>query len=75
MGLREETPENKANKAIVMGRKVWIKNSSIPLVSKKKQKHHRNYKQILILLLFSWQQSKTLSPIVIGCQYSDSNRP
>ena len=39
MGLREDTPKNKANKLALMGRKVEIKNSSIPLVTKKKQIH------------------------------------
>ena len=65
MGLREEAPENKANKAIVMGRKVGIKNSSIPLVSKKKQKHHRNYKQILILSLDAIRERKLRSALTI----------
>jgi hypothetical protein len=64
MGLREEAPENKANKATVMGRKVWIKNSSIPL-SKKKQKHHRNYKQILILSLDAIRERKLRSALTI----------
>jgi putative ABC transport system permease protein len=31
MGLREDAPENKANKPALMGRKVGIKNSSIAL--------------------------------------------
>ena len=65
MGLREDAPENKANKPAVMGRKVGIKNSSIPLVSKKKQKHHRNYKQILILSLDAIRERKLRSTLTI----------
>jgi putative ABC transport system permease protein len=65
MGLREDAPENKANKPAVMGRKVGIKNSSMPLVSKKKQKHHRNYKQILILSLDAIRERKLRSALTI----------
>ncbi|MGC2571666.1 MAG: hypothetical protein WA364_09165, partial [Candidatus Nitrosopolaris sp.] len=65
MGLREDAPENKANKPAVMGRKVGIKNSSMPLVSKKKQKHHRNYKQILILSLDAIRERKLRSTLTI----------
>jgi putative ABC transport system permease protein len=65
MGLREDAPENKANKPAVMGQKVRIKSSSIPLVSKKKQKHHRNYKQILILSLDAIRERKLRSALTI----------
>ena len=65
MGLREDAPENKANKPAVMGRKVGIKNSSIPLVPKKKQKHHKNYKQILILSLDAIRERKLRSTLTI----------
>ena len=64
MGLREEAPENKANKAPVMGRKIGIKNSSI-FLSKKKQKHHRNYKQILLLSLDAIRERKLRSTLTI----------
>jgi putative ABC transport system permease protein len=65
MGLREDAPENKANKPSVMRRKVGIKNSSMPLVSKQKQKHHRNYKQILILSLDAIRERKLRSALTI----------
>jgi putative ABC transport system permease protein len=65
MGLREDASENKANKPAVMGRKVGIKNSSIPLVSKQKQKHHKNYKQILILSLDAIRERKLRSALTI----------
>src|SRR5215469_13503696 len=61
MGLRENAPENKANKPALMGRK----NSSIPLVTKKKQKHHKNYKQILILSLDAIRERKLRSTLTI----------
>ena len=65
MGLREDEPENKINKPAVMERKVGIKNASIPIVSKKKQKHHRNYKQILILSLDAIRERKLRSVLTI----------
>jgi putative ABC transport system permease protein len=65
MGLREDAPENKANKPAVMGRKLDIKNSSIPLIPKKKQKHHRNYKQILMLSLDAIRERKLRSTLTI----------
>ena len=65
MGLREEAPENNVNKSAVIGEKVRIKSSSIPLVSKKKQKHHKNYKQILILSLDAIRERKLRSALTI----------
>jgi putative ABC transport system permease protein len=65
MGLREDAPENNVNKPAVMGRKIGIKNSSIPLIPKKKQKHHRNYKQILILSLDAIRERKLRSILTI----------
>jgi len=64
MGLREIAPENKSKPAL-MGRKVGIKNSSIPLVTKKKQKHHKNHKQILILSLDAIRERKLRSTLTI----------
>jgi len=64
MGLREEAPENNVNKPAVIGQKIRIKSSSIPLVSKK-QKHHRNYKQILILSLDAIRERKLRSVLTI----------
>ena len=64
MRHREVAPENNANKPAVMGQKVGI-NSSIPLVSKKKQKHHKNYKQILILSLDALRERKLRSALTI----------
>lgn len=49
----------------MMGQKVRIKSSSIPLVSKKKQKHHKNYKQILILSLDAIRERKLRSVLTI----------
>jgi putative ABC transport system permease protein len=65
MGLREDEPENKMDKPAVMVRKVGIKNSSIPLVPKKKQKLHKNYKQILILSLDAIRERKLRSVLTI----------
>ncbi|HYV52239.1 MAG TPA: ABC transporter permease, partial [Candidatus Eisenbacteria bacterium] len=64
MGLRENAPENKSKPA-VMGQKVGIKNSSIALATKKKQKHHKNYKQILILSLDAIRERKLRSTLTI----------
>jgi putative ABC transport system permease protein len=63
MGLREDAPENKANKPAVMGRKVGI--SSMPLIPKNKQKHHKNHKQILILSLDAIRERKLRSTLTI----------
>jgi putative ABC transport system permease protein len=65
MGLREDEPENNVNKPAVIGQKVRIKNSSIPLVPNKRQKHHRNYKQILILSLDAIRERKLRSVLTI----------
>jgi putative ABC transport system permease protein len=65
MGLREEAPENNGNKPAVIEQEVRIKSSSIPLVSKKKQKHHRNFKQILILSLDAIRERKLRSTLTI----------
>src|SRR5215469_5676169 len=64
MGLREEALENIVNKPAVIGQKIRIKSSSIPLVSKK-QKHHRNYKQILLLSLDAIRERKLRSVLTI----------
>ena len=61
----EDAPENKANKLAVIGRKVGIKSSSISLVPKKKQKLHKNYKQILILSLDAIRERKLRSVLTI----------
>ena len=65
MGLREDARENNANKPAVMVRKVGIKNTPIPLVSKRKQKLHKNYKQILILSLDAIRERKLRSVLTI----------
>ena len=65
MGLREESPENNVNRPAVIEQKVRIKSSSIPLALKKKQKHHRNYKQILILSLDAIRERKLRSVLTI----------
>src|SRR5215472_5100764 len=65
MGLREEATENNVNKPAVIEQKVGIKSSSIPLVSKKKQKNHKNYKQILILSLDAIRERKLRSVLTI----------
>ena len=49
----------------MMGQKVRIKSSSIPLVPEKKQKHHKNYKQILILSLDAIRERKLRSTLTI----------
>jgi putative ABC transport system permease protein len=64
MGLREDAHENNVNKPAVIGQKVRIKSSSIPLIPKK-QKHHKNYKQILILSLDAIRERKLRSTLTI----------
>jgi putative ABC transport system permease protein len=49
----------------VMGQKVRIKSSSIPPVSKKKQKRHKNYKQILMLSVDALRERKLKSALTI----------
>ncbi|MFZ0224129.1 MAG: hypothetical protein WAM42_20805, partial [Candidatus Nitrosopolaris sp.] len=72
MGLRENAPENNANKPIVMGEKVGIKKSSLSVAVNKKQKHHKNLKQIIILSFDAIKERKlrstlTVLMVVAGC--------
>jgi putative ABC transport system permease protein len=72
MGLRENAPENNANKPIVMGERVGIKKSSLSVAVNKKQKHHKNLKQIIILSFDAIKERKlrstlTVLMVVAGC--------
>ena len=65
MGLREDTPENNANKPIVMDEKVGIEKSYLSVALNKKQKHHKNYKQIIILSFDAIRERKLRSTLTI----------
>jgi hypothetical protein len=54
-----------SNKPAVMEQKTGVKNSSIPLVSKRKQKHHKNYKQIFLLSVDALRERKLRSALTI----------
>ena len=65
MGLREDARENNANKPIVMDEKVGIRKSYLSVALNKKHKHHKNYKQIIILSFDAIRERKLRSTLTI----------